>query len=1013
MINFPFLKPLHGLRLFLFGSFFTLFLSGVHAQTGTTPIQVSGRVTSATGEPMFGVSVLPVLSSGSGTSTNANGEYSLVAYSNDTLLFTSVGYKMLRVAVAGRSEVNVTLSVMEDLLDDVVVVAYGQQKRISVTGALSTVTTRELRQSPVANLSNAVAGRLPGLMAYQPSGEPGNDYSALFIRGMPTFNNSSPLIVVDGVLGRDAYNIDPNEVESFTILKDASSTAVYGVRGANGVILVTTRRGKTGRPSISFSAEQGYQSAMVLPKYLSSYDYARLYNEALGNDYLPQKYSEQDLEYYRIGADPYLYPNTDWLGTFLKKNSPMTRANLSISGGGERVKYFVSASALTQDGMYNFTDLNPYSRNTKYNRYNFRSNIDINVTNDLVVGLDLAGRTENRNYPGRDAWLIFEVLNKIPPTYPIWNPDGSLAGDQMNPDNPLGLIAHSGYRNFYANHLQGTYRMKHGLDFITKGLSAKAAFAFDASFDYNLHRTRNWAVYELRDDLGYNQYGAETELGTGKTFFYGRAITLEGGFDYARSFGNHSVTSTLLFNQNRRVTVNAPYDLPYDYRGYVGRFTYNYLDKYFGEINLGYNGSEQFPKENRYGFFPSFSAGWVISKENFYNGDNKLVNFLKLRGSYGEVGNDQMGARRYLYISTFNATGGYSFGPNLAGYGGINEGALANPNVTWERARKANLGIEVGAWDGRITFTGDVFYEKRDNILTTSGNIPYILGKSSGLPPVNIGVVENKGTDMELTFKNPAGRAFQYTFSGNFTFARNKVLFIDEESREYPYQLTTGKRVGQPFGYVAIGFYQSQEEIDNAPPVEWIAKSNLRPGDIRYKDINGDGFINSKDMVAIGYNTGIPEIMYGFSSRFGYKGFDLSFLFQGAANSSLFMDNFPVWEFRGGNGKAIEWHLDRWTPETATTATYPRLFVGDNNNNQRLSTFWMRPRDYVRLKNAEIGYTFKTTRFGIQSVRVYANGFNLLTWDNVKLTDPENPAWAGNHTYPQQRVYNFGFNVNF
>ena len=983
------------------------------SQAGTTPLQISGRVTSATGSPMFGVSVLPAISVGSGTSTNANGEYSLVAYANDTLIFTSVGFKELRIPVEERTVIDVSITEAESVLDDVVVVAYGQQRKISVTSAISSVSTRELRQSPVANLSNAVAGRIPGLMTYQPSGEPGNDYSQLFIRGMPTFNNAAPLFVVDGILGRDPYNIDPNEVESFSILKDAASTAPYGVRGANGVILITTRRGKKGRPDISFTGERGYQTAMVLPKYLGSYDYARLFNEALANDYLPPKYTEQDLENYKTGADPYLYPNTDWMGIFLRKNTPMTRANLNISGGGERVQYFVSASALTQEGMYNFTDLNPYSRNTRYNRYNFRSNIDMNVTKDFVVGLDLAGRTENRNYPGRDAWLIFTILNRIPPTYPVFNPNGSLAGDQANPENPLGLIAYSGYRNFYANHLQGTYRMKHALDFITPGLSARAAFAFDASFDYNLHRTRNYAVYELRDDLGYNQFGSETELGTGKTYVYYRTTTLEGGLDYARKFGDHGITGTFLFNQNRRVTYDAPYDLPYDYRGYVGRFTYNFLDKYFAEANLGYNGSEQFPKGNRYGFFPSFSAGWVISKEKFFDGISNTVDFLKLRGSYGEVGNDQMGARRYLYISTFNNTVGYLFGPNLAGYPGISEGALANPNVSWERARKSNLGIEVGLWNSRLTFTGDVFYEKRDNILTTSGNIPYILGKYSGLPPVNIGIVENKGTDMELSFKNAAGRKFTYTFSGNFTFARNKVLFVDEESKEYPYQSMTGKRVGQPFGYVATGFYQSQEEIDNAPDVEWIAKTNLRPGDIRYKDINGDGFINDKDMVAIGYNTGVPEIMFGLSSRFGFKGFDLSFLFQGAGHSTVFMDNFPVWEFRGGNGKVVEWHLDRWTPETASTATYPRLFVGDNNNNQRLSTFWMRPRDYVRLKNAEIGYTFKTTRIGIQSVRVYANGYNLLTWDKVKLTDPENPAWAGNATYPQQRVYNFGLNVNF
>ncbi|MFT4153420.1 MAG: TonB-dependent receptor [Parafilimonas sp.] len=979
------------------------------------PITIKGKVMGPKSEPLASVSVVPKKTPNAGSSTNAAGEYTVTALPDDTLSFSYVGYKTVNMEVGNRTVIDITLYPGDAAtLDDVVLVAYGKQKKVSLTGAISSVSTQDLRQSPVANLANALAGRLPGLLAIQMSGEPGGDVSNLYIRGTPTFNDASPLIVVDGVLGRDFAQLDANEVATVSILKDASSTALYGVRGANGVILVTTRRGFSGKPRISFSVERAWQNTMRLPKYVGSYDYARLYNEALANDGLPAKYSDKDLEYYKIGADPYLYSNTDWLKIFLKRNTPMSRANLNISGGSDRVKYFVSASAFTQEGMYNFSDLNPYSSNVKYNRYNFRSNIDINVTDQFSIGLDLAGRVENRNYPGRDTWLIFEILNRIPPTYPVRNADGSLAGDASQPENPLGLIAYSGYRNYYATMLQGTYKMAHKLDFITPGLNARASFSFDGQANYNISRTRGYAVYQLLDDGSYNTIGSETELGTSKDYGFNRMVNIEAALDYAHTFGFHDVTALVLFNQNRKVTYDATYDLPFSYMGTAARITYAYKQKYFGEVNMGYNGSEQFPARNRFGFFPSYSLGWVISREGFY-GKGKLVNFLKLRASYGQAGNDQLGSRRFLYLQTFSSGTGYDFMQGT--YPGITEGALANPAVKWERARKANVGIDVGALQSRITFSGDVFYEKRDNILTTSGTTSYILGRSgSDLPSVNIGVVENKGIDFELNYKNDPAHKFHYEFGGNFTYARNKVLYMDEEAKEYAYLRQTGQRVGQLFGYVATGFFQSQEDIDNSAKPTFVSASTLRPGDIKYKDINGDGVIDETDKVPLGYNPAIPEIMFGFQSRFSYKGFDLSLLFQGAAHGTIFLDNFPTWEFRGGTGKAIEWHLHRWTPETAATATYPRLYVGDNANNQILNSFWMRPRDYVRLKNFEIGYTC-TARFmqkaGLTSLRIYSNGTNLLTWDKVKLTDPENPSWSGNHSYPQQRVINIGLNANF
>jgi TonB-linked SusC/RagA family outer membrane protein len=981
-------------------------------------IEISGKVASADGQGIPNVSVRTKRAQSVSAGTDAEGSYKIKALSSDTLVFSYVGFEPQEIPVSGQKKIDVVLVELVNLMDDVVIVAYGSQKKITLTGAISSISTRELRQSPVSNLSNALAGRLPGLAAFQPSGEPGNDLSQLFIRGVSTFNNASPLVVVDGVLGRDFAQLDPNEVESISILKDASSTAVYGVRGANGVILVTTRRGKSGQPQITFSSELGYQSPIRLPKFLDSYNYAKLYNEALTNDMLPKRFSDQDIEYYRIGADPFLYPNTDWFGEFLKPFTPMSRTNLNIGGGGDKVRYFVSASAMTQDGMYNFTDLNEYETNAKFNRYNFRSNIDVDLNKNFTIGLDLAGRVENRNYPGRDSWLIFTILNRIPPTFPIRNENGSLAGNGPNNESPLGLIAYGGYQNLYGNFLQGTYKMNHKLNFITQGLSARAAFSFDGAFDYNISASRGYAVYQLREDGGYNQFGNDTELGLGKGYTYNRTVNIEGALDYSRSFSNHDVSGLLLYNLNKRVVHDDGYNIPFSYLGFVSRVTYGYDNRLFGEVNIGYNGSEQFPKGKRFGFFPSFSGGWVISREGFFNQEQQVINLLKLRASYGEVGNDRLGARRFLYQQTFQGAEGYRFGSGQVGYGGIAEGALANMDITWERARKINVGLELGMWKDKLALTADVFHEKRDNILTTRGTISSILGHSGGnLPPANVGVVQNRGFDLELTHRNSTDKKFNYSVSGNMTFARNEVQFMDEERREYDYQYRTGHRVGQPFGLESIGFFESYEDIQNSPAHAFVTQESLRPGDIKYRDVNNDGIVDGNDEVPIGYNTGIPELMFGFSTRLSYKGVDFSFLFQGAGNSSVFMDNFAIWEFRGGGaGKVNEWHMDRWTPETASTATYPRLSSADNQNNHRLSTFWMRPRNYVRLKNIELGYSFSANALRylkINKVRAYVNAHNLFTWDNVKIVDPEAPAWSGNHNYPQQRVINGGITVDF
>jgi TonB-linked SusC/RagA family outer membrane protein len=991
------------------------------------PPMVTGKIRDAeTQEGLAGVSVV-VKSNMKGTVSNADGTFAIEAAANDILSFTYTGFESLQMPVGAMPIINIAMK-RTGAMGEVVVLGFGQtQKKIAQTGAVASITTKEIKQSPAANIANALTGRLPGLITVQRSGEPGYDAPEMYIRGRATLNGNAPLVTIDGV-EKDVIGIsalDPNEVESITILKDASATALYGVKGANGVIIVKTRRGTEGKPRVNTSIQSSIQTPTRLPKYLDSYNFALLANEAYLNDnpngtLMP--YSTEALNAYETGSDPYKYPNVDWMHEMLKP-AQMTRADFNISGGSALVKYFVNAGYTQQNGLYKAEKNEKYNPNLKYRRYNFRSNIDIDFDKDFAIGLSLFGSIENQNAPNVLTKDLFNYLGKTPPNaFPIKYPTGFYGGTTRG--NPFALTNTTGYKQGFYSSLSGMFTASRKLDFITKGLMVKGNFSFDVRFQNDLVRSQEvvTAQYKGTGDVyetsSYVYSGSNSPLKEpAPRYVQDRSTWLDLSLNYDRTFGNHNFTGLVLVN---RQMILKHTDTPYIskvWQGIVSRITYNFRNKYFVEFNAGYNGSDQFAKNKRYGFFPAGSVGWVLSKESFLE-NVAVIDFLKLRASYGLTGNDQLyypgdkTGRRWLYISEYNPATGYSFGDPGTTVAGIAEGPLANNNVTWETARKLNVGVEIKLWKGMLGITADAFREKRNDILIIRGTVPSIIGvPSANLTPENMGEVVNRGVELELTHQNRIGKV-NYSVRANGSFARNKILFMDEVSYPYDYLKRTGKQIGQLYGLTAIGFFNSKDEIQNSP----VQFGNVIPGDIKYKDLNDDGVIDNNDKGPIG-RSDVPEFLFGISGTVSWKRFDLSVLFQGAGNYNVRFSHEAAWEFYNG-AKVMEQHLNRWTPATAATATYPVLHYGQNtNNHQEYSSFFIKNASYIRLKNVEVGYTFRNIRYkgtGFASLRVYANGMNLYTWDKMGRGsyDPEAPSGKG-FFYPQLKVVNFGISADF
>lgn len=1015
---------------------------------------MTGTVTDQqTGTPLSGVSVTlkgtPV-----GTTTDGNGHYILQVpegSKNLVLVFSMIGYSVFEQPIGQMTEIDIKLSPVQKEMDQVVVVGYGQQKKLTVTGAIATVSGDDLVKAPVAGISNALIGMAPGLQAVQTSGEFGNDKATILIRGMATLNASGrgPLILIDGVERETYNNLDPNEIESISILKDASSTAVYGVRGANGVILITTKQGKVGKPKVNITANMAAIQPTVLPDYLNSYDYAVLRDEAEINDGIaPDKvtFSPEDLALYKSGEDPIFHPSNDWIHELIKPFSFQQSYNANMSGGTEKVRYFTSLGYFNQSGGYNKPEQSlgfDYKQN--YDKYNVRMNFDFNLTKDLLIQVKLGNQITDNTSPNGGAWAAFDkAANRPPMTSPVFI-DGKyiervigLPGTvpNFNPWGDAGPTSASGaflteqYSSTLNTNLQITYK----LDWITKGLKVRAMGAYDSYYLKNKTESKNFPKWTVIRDAnaadGYHIYQSDDDgpftnvsesVGDANKW---QKVYTEAAIDYNRNFGEHNITGMLLGNFSREVRPSLLYKLPHVYLGLVSRATYNYKSRYLAELNMGYNGSENFPKGNRFGFFPSASVGWILSNESFFPEEN-WFSFAKLRGSYGIVGNDAIGGQRYLYLDppfTLNNGGNQAVafgnpGVDFARYNVYNEGAIGNPDVTWEKAKKLDIGAELKFFKDRLSFTGDYFEERRDNILWNLSTVPELVGAS--LPPANIGKVKNHGYELELEYKGQTTN-LQYWVKGSYAFARNKIVFQDEPERKYPYLLRTGRPINQYFGLTFEGFYNSWDEINDPdrPKSQWEG-AGLQPGDMKYKDLDGNGVIDEDDMGPIG-NSDWPEITYSISGGFVWKGLDLSLLVQGTDHVSVSFASAAAYPFVSSWGAAQQWHMQRWTAERYANGdpiSFPRVQISpDKQHNYQPSSFWIQDASYIRLKNVELGYRFSSSslnRLGFSSLRVFVSGNNLITWKHFMYSKDPDARELWGRTYPVMRVFNAGLNVSF
>lgn len=1003
---------------------------------------IKGTVRDEAGEPLIGVSIT-VSNAMTGTITDANGNYSILITGGETeLKFSYVGYQSYTVKISRKNVINVTLKEDVTSLQDVVIVGYSSQKKETITGAISAVKTKDLLQSPQANISNSLTGRMPGLLSVQRSGEPGKDASTLRIRGIGSFATSNsedlqaPLVMVDGIETPSYNNIDPNEIESISILKDASATAVYGVRGANGVLLITTKRGDIGKPKVSLSSSVSMTSFPFLRENMNSYEYTSSFNKALAYDsyvtggYNP-KFSDEDIELYRTGADPIFHPSIDWYDEMLKKYSWETRTNLNISGGSERIKYFFSLGYLTQNGMYNTDIYDPgYDTQIKYRRYNMRSNFDINITKRLKASFDVSAQLDDRRYPNWDTPLFMEMLSSTLPYITPGIIDNKIVvmPRQTNVSFSPYAAFNSGWHKDFGNNLNGSLRLTYDLSFITKGLNARGVISYK---NYNTQSQRynetgiSYEALNIKNEETGESYvlmpmGEPSQMQFSEGVTKNHRVYIEFGLEYARTFKNHNITALLLYNQSKYYDPDLEFLIPNGYQGIVGRITYNFKSRYLAEFNIGYNGTENFAPGKRFGVFPAYSLGWVVTEESFFP-RNQYLTFMKIRGSYGVVGNDKIGGDRFLYRPTSYSYGGkYHWGEDgstYQAYQGAYEGKLGNPDLTWEKAHKMNIGADIKFLNDHLSFSFDYFQERRSNILANRGTVPTIVG--ANFPAYNLGKMKNGGLEFELAYNNKIGD-FNYYAKVNYTYAHNEIEYMDEAVWPYDYQYRTGHRFGQNFGYVADGLFNSWEEVNNPyrPVYQWN-NNKIQPGDIRYVDINGDGKINDQDQVPIGYSN-FPEKTFGLVLGGEYKGFDFSILFQGAANVSTWPSRRSTQGFYTNTnaGKALlkSWSLERW--ENGQEIIYPRMSASNNAHNYVQSTYWLENANYLRLKNMEIGYTFRNKglqRIGISSVRLYLNGNNLLTWSDLyQGEDPEFPnGEANSEPYPVTRVYNLGFNVNF
>ena len=1041
--------------LYRFLMLITLFISAgitsVYAQDDGKR-RITGTVTDENGQPLPGAYVY-IKGTEVGTTTNLDGMYVIDINQTDELTFSFISY--LEQTIKPRSSsntLNVSLKPDTNALEEAVAVAYGAQKRQAIVSSLSTITTDDLKVTST-NITSSIQGQLPGLIAVQRNAEPGRDDAEFWIRGVSSFKGgTSPLVLVDGV-ERSITDLDADEIESFSLLKDAAATAMYGAEGANGVILVTTKRGHIGKQQISLRVEQNLSVPYRIPDFVDSWDYMRLANEALVNDGMEPMYSDDVIDLHESGADPDLYPNAQWTD-LIARTIHGQRYTLSFRGGTENAKYFVTGGYQQKDGVFKKNPESKYNSNFSYDRFNLRSNIDLKVSKTTQLSIDLAGQYTARRTANRSPDDVFVFMLHTPPhLFPMVYSDGTVStypGGETdgNNRNPYYMLYQQGYRREFQTNIQSRVNLRQDLHFITEGLSARGAVSFD--LENTLSKLRNYGPSKYhatgRDPetgaLIYNQIVAgspdvkQVEI-TGNT--YDRQIYVEAALEYNNTFaGKHAVGAMLLYNQKERQKNNEA--LVYRTQGLVGRITYGYDNRYFIEANFGYTGSETFAKKNRFGFFPAVGASYMISNESWYpEGLKRVLSSAKVRASFGRTGNDDTGTSRFLYRATFSESGhtfnqGISSGGATNGLGaGIYDLQFENLTLGWEIEDKTNVGLDLSFFNRAIQIQADYFYNIRSAILLQRNTIPGYAGFHEK-PWQNYGRVRNQGVDASIDMMKQFGD-WKISARGTFTFARNKVLEIDELTPDEEYQRVTGTRINEQEVYIAERLY-TEDDFIRSTNTNGTYAYTLRPGlptptfggiigpgDIKYVDMNHDGIIDTKDKVrGVGHPYKNPEINYGFGFNVEWKGIYASVFFSGVANTSILLasGNSTFWPFNWGveKGNYRTAFLDRWTADNPRQdVTYPRLHVGYGNSiNDEPSTWWLRDGSFLRLKNAEIGYVLpekalKTLR--ISGLRFYLLGENLAVFDHVKFWDPEQGNRNRGVSYPMSHSFTLGVELDF
>ena len=1008
-----------------------------------TLVTVSGKVQDRNGDPIMGATVIVKNKPGLGSTTDLDGRFKIKTGNYEILSVSYLGFQKKDVpvvSISDKSNVVVVLEEESQKVDEVVVTASGMQKKKTLTGAFTTVDVKQLN-SPGPNLTNSLAGVVPGIIAQQLSGEPGENQSEFWIRGMSTFGaNSGALVLVDGV-ERDFNEIPVEDIESFSVLKDASATAIYGNRGANGVVLITTKKGEKGKVRINGKLQYGYNATGSLPEYANAYDYARLANEARRARYQSPIYTDEQISIIRNGLDPDLYPNVDWQDLLLKDGASSYRAQLSFTGGGDNSTYYVSGSYYNEDGIYRTRSAeNKYNTNSTYERWNYRANSTMNITPTTVLSVGIGGWLVNRTQPGstsEDIWKSFSEYTPLTSPrkwstgqWPIVNGRGT----------PEYYMTQTGYKTIWENKMETNVTIDQKLDFITKGLSFNGTFAFDTWNNNQITRSKTpelWSAQRYRDGYGRLILKREVEIKSmtqSSTTEGTKRYFLQAKLEYDRLFAKaHQVNGLLMVYQEENSSTNLGTDIissiPKRNLAYSGQVRYGYKNRYLAEFNFGYTGSENFEKGKQFGFFPAFSAGWVISEEPWVRKTMPWLEFFKVRGSWGRVGNDKLDGRRFPYISLISSmdmnSGSYAWGEfGSNGVNGYRMTTVGTPNLTWEKATKWDIGVDWSLLNGMFTGTVDYFRDIRNDIFMRRNYMPLSTGLADQTPMANVGRMESEGVDGNVAFNHHIGEV-RFTLRANMTYQNTEVLDYDEAANELWYKMTKGFRWDQTRGLIALGLFRDEEDIKQSPSQKELANFDILPGDIKYKDVNGDGKITGDDEVPIGYKN-TPGLIYGFGLSASWRDFGVNVLFQGAGKRTFFVGgNGPHAFHDGATGNILQLMVDdeRWIPSDISgtkdtenpNAPWPRLTYTNNNNNNRKSTYWMKDGSYLRLKNLEVTYDVpkKLIRHArLSSLRLGFVGENLFTWSPFKWWDPEGNNESGN-AYPISRTFSFYVNFAF